>query len=68
MNFLKSLLKPNFMNQTSSQAQSQLQAQTPLPAFAKNDNAQFQYASPSEGVDEAYTANGDVREHWKYLL
>ena len=28
----------------------------------------FFYPSPVDGVDEAYTANGDIHAHWQYLL
>ncbi len=28
----------------------------------------FLYPSPVDGVDEAYTANGDIHAHWQYLL
>lgn len=28
----------------------------------------FLYPSPTDGIDEAYGANGDIRAHWQYLL
>ncbi|HWV15045.1 MAG TPA: circularly permuted type 2 ATP-grasp protein [Cellvibrio sp.] len=43
------------MDQSSFQSQS----------FNAN---QFDYPSPSQGVDEAYAANGEIRSHWEYLL
>ena len=48
------------MNQTISQSQTQSQS--------SGDSVQFQYSSPSDGIDEAYAPGGEVREHWKYLL
>ena len=30
--------------------------------------SQSQYQSSTDGMDEAFTANGEIRSHWKYLL
>lgn len=43
------------MNLTSVQTQSQ-------------SSEDFLYPSPTDGIDEAYGANGDIRAHWQYLL
>jgi uncharacterized circularly permuted ATP-grasp superfamily protein/uncharacterized alpha-E superfamily protein len=48
------------MNPISAQSQSL--------SLTQSDAEQFQYTLPISGVDEAYTANGTLRPHWKYLL
>src|SRR4249920_3689679 len=34
----------------------------------QNSTREFDYPSPVDGVDEAYTSNVEIRSHWKYLL
>ena len=46
---------------------------TPYSAQMENhissqSQSQSQYQSSSDGIDEAFTATGEIRSHWKYLL
>jgi uncharacterized circularly permuted ATP-grasp superfamily protein/uncharacterized alpha-E superfamily protein len=56
------------MNPTSVQSQTQSQGLTHTSVKPKTDAEQFQYTSPINEVDEAYTAEGVIRPHWEYLL
>ena len=35
---------------------------------SSQSQSQSQYQSASVGIDEAVTASGEIRPHWKYLL
>ena len=37
-------------------------------ASQSQSQSQSQYQSSSVGIDEAVTASGEIRSHWKYLL
>ena len=33
-----------------------------------SSQSQSQYQPAQEGIDEAFTQNGEIRSHWKYLI
>jgi uncharacterized circularly permuted ATP-grasp superfamily protein/uncharacterized alpha-E superfamily protein len=54
--------------QSQVQSQTQSQGLTHTSVNPESDAEQFQYTSPINGIDEAYTPESVIRPHWEYLL